>query len=71
VIHYEYTTGDGNWQGERFWGYSPQFYRSNHQQVIYRTDHGNSYTTYGTGITLNTMTGQTLEKINKNQFIQP
>ena len=68
----EYATGDGEWQGlDRFWGYSTQFYKSNHQHVIYRTAHGNGYTTYGTGITLNTMTGQTPEKINKDQFIQP
>lgn len=67
----EYATGDGNWQGlDRFWGYSTQFYRSNTQHRIYRTEHGGgSYTMHGSGIILNTPDGQMPERITKGNFI--
>ncbi|TCB59058.1 hypothetical protein [Acinetobacter terrae] len=67
----EYATGDGNWQGlDRFWGYSTQFYRSNTQHRIYRTEHGGgSYTTHGSGIILNTPDGQMPDRITKGNFI--
>lgn len=67
----EYATGDGNWQGlDRFWGYSTQFYRSNTQHRIYRTEHGGgNYTTHGSGIILNTPDGQMPDRITKGNFI--
>ncbi|ANF81574.1 hypothetical protein A3K93_04835 [Acinetobacter sp. NCu2D-2] len=67
----EYATGDGSWQGlDRFWGYSTQFYRSNTQHRIYKVDHGyGGYTIHGSGITLNTLNGQTPDRINKGNFI--